>query len=180
MEKQSKKELLKRWILFIISLFATGLGIAITRRGDLGVTPISSVANVVSLKVPGISFGTLLFIWNCILLLGQILILRRDFQLMQLLQIPLSLLFGWFTDLGTMIANLLPHEAYPARIADVLLGTVVLALGITFAVTANVVLNSGEAFVKALADTLKKPFGNVKIAFDISCVLVSVVLSFLW
>ena len=36
-----------------------------------------------------------------------------------------------------------------------------------FSVTADVILNSGEAFVKAIADTYRKEFGNVKIAFDV-------------
>ena len=37
-----------------------------------------------------------------------------------------------------------------------------------------------QAFVKALSDTIHKEFGNVKIAFDISCVVVAVILSFLF
>ena len=175
-----KKELYKRWILFIVSLFVTGLGIAVTRYGDLGVSPISSVANVVAMRFTVFSFGTWLFLWNCLMLAGQILLLRRDFRTIQLLQIPLSFLFGWFTDVGTAIAAVLPNQTYPARVGMVLLGTVILALGITLGVTADVVLNSGEAMVKALSDTLKKPFGNVKVVFDISCVAASVVISLMF
>lgn len=44
----SKKEVLKRYILFVISLFFAAFGVAITKRGELGVSPISSVANVMS------------------------------------------------------------------------------------------------------------------------------------
>lgn len=43
----SVKELAKRYALFIISLFISALGVAITKKGELGVSPISSVANVV-------------------------------------------------------------------------------------------------------------------------------------
>ena len=42
-----------------------------------------------------------------------------------------------------------------------------LSLGIALSVIANVVMNSGEAFVKALSDLVNKKFGNVKIAFDV-------------
>ena len=175
-----KNELIRRYLLFIFSLFIMGVGIVITRHGDLGVSPISSVANVVALKLPVLTFGTWLFIWNCVMLLGQILLLRRNFKMISLLQIPLSVLFGWFTDIGTMIASRLPADIYPLRILMVLLGTAVLAVGITMGVTADAVLNSGEAFVKALSDTVKKPFGNVKIVFDISCVAASIVMSLLF
>ena len=40
----SVKELAKRYALFIISLFISALGVAITKKGELGVSPISSVA----------------------------------------------------------------------------------------------------------------------------------------
>ena len=82
------KELAKRYALFIISLFISALGVAITKKGELGVSPISSVANVV--------------------------------------------------------------------------------------------MNSGEAFVKAVSDTVHKEFGSVKVVFDISCVIVAVVLSLIF
>ena len=44
----SKKETAKRYVLFIISLFFSALGVAFTKHGELGVSPISSVANVLS------------------------------------------------------------------------------------------------------------------------------------
>ena len=61
----SKSEIAKRYILFIISLFFSALGVAFTKHGELGVSPISSVANVMSYKFPSLSLGTWLIIWNC-------------------------------------------------------------------------------------------------------------------
>ncbi len=173
----SKAETAKRYILFIISLFFSALGVAFTKHGELGVSPISSVANVMSYQFSTLSLGTWLIIWNCVLIVGQILILRKNFQLIQLLQIPLSFLFGWFTDLGMWIVSFIPVNFYPARLMMVLIGIVILGFGISLAVTANVIMNSGEAFVKAVSDTIHKDFGNVKIAFDILCVILALVLS---
>ena len=62
----------------------------------------------------------------------------------------------------------------------VMIGTVILGFGITLCVIANVVMNSGEAFVKAVSDTIHKNFGNVKIAFDIACVIMTVFLSLIF
>ena len=154
-KKMSKKETAKRYVLFIISLFFSALGVAFTKHGELGVSPISSVANVLSCTKGGFSLGVWLIIWNCILILGQILILRKKFQLIQLLQIPLAFL------------------------VMVVVGIVILGFGVSLSVSANVIMNSGEAFVKAIADTANKNFGNVKIAFDVSCVVLAVILSLL-
>lgn len=175
--KSTGSNLFKRYILFIVGLFFMGLGVAITRHGELGVSPISSVANIISLKLPVFSFGTWLFIWNCILILGQFLILRKDFKIYQLLQIPLSVLFGWFTDFGSFCVAFIPVENYFTKLILVIIGTVVLGFGISVTIKADVILNSGEAFVKAIADKSGKIFANVKVAFDISCVVLSIVLS---
>ncbi len=176
----SKIEIAKRYILFIISLFFSALGVAFTKCAELGVSPISSVANVLSFKFSFLTLGTWLIIWNCCLIVGQIILLRKKFQMIQLLQVPLSFLFGWFTDFGMWIVSHIPASSYPARFAMMLIGIVILAFGISLAVIANVVMNSGEAFVKAIADTFNKNFGNVKIFFDVTCVVLAVILSLIF
>lgn len=173
----SKSETIKRYILFIIGLFFAAVGVAVTKRGELGVSPISSVANVMSCKYTSISLGTWLIIWNCVLIAGQIAILKKKFQLIQLLQIPLSFLFGWFTNLGVWGVSFIPVHSYVSRLIMVLLGVLILGFGISLSVVADVILNSGEAFVKAIADTTNKEFGTVKVAFDVACVILAVVLS---
>lgn len=173
----SNKETVKRYILFVISLFFAAMGVAITKHGELGVSPISSVANVMSSRIDSLSLGTWLIIWNCILILGQVLILRKDFQPIQLLQIPLSFLFGIFTDFGMWCVSYIPTPNYIVRILLVFCGIVVLGFGVSLSVIANVIMNSGEAFVKAISDKSGKKFGNIKIGFDVGCVVLAVGLS---
>ena len=176
----TKKEIFKRYALFIISLFFSALGVAFTKHGELGVSPISSVANIMSYKFSFLTMGTWLIIWNCILILGQIVILKKDFQLIQLLQIPLSFLFGYFTDFGLWCVSFIPADFYPLRLMMVIVGIIILGFGISLSVIANVIMNSGEAFVKAVSDITKRNFGNVKIAFDIICVVLSIILSLIF
>ena len=176
----SKTEIAKRYILFVISLFFAAIGVAFTKHGELGVSPISSVANVMSCKFSLLSLGTWLIIWNCFLIAGQIIILRKKFHLIQLLQIPLSFLFGWFTDFGMWIVSFIPTNSYPVRFAMIVIGVAILSFGISLSVIANVIMNSGEAFVKAVSDTINKEFGNVKIAFDVLCVIISLIISLIF
>lgn len=133
-----------------------------------------------SLRFTDISMGTWLIIWNCILIVGQILILRKDFNPVQLLQIPLSFLFGYFTDFGMWCVSFIPINFYIIRIILVIIGIVVLGFGISLSVIANVIMNSGEAFVKVIADKTNKNFGNVKIALDITYVAISIILSLIF
>ena len=171
------KELAKRYGLFIISLWFSALGVAITKCGSLGVSCISSVPNVLSLRFTALTIGGWTFLWNTLLVLCQIALLGKRFQKIQLLQIPLSFLFGWFTDVAMLLAVKIPVNSYAMQLAMVVAGVAVLAFGITLGVIANVVLNAGEGIVKALADVSGKEFGFVKMRFDAVCVILSLTIS---
>jgi len=174
-----RKELIKRYSLFIVSLWFSALGVAVTKCGSLGVSCISSVPNVMSLRFTALTIGGWTFLWNTLLVLCQIALLRKNFQKIQLLQIPLSFLFGWFTDVAMLLAVKIPVNSYPMQLVMVVAGVAILAFGITLGVIANVVLNAGEGIVKALADVSGKEFGFVKVRFDMVCVILAVAISLL-
>ena len=175
-QRSDKPSFLKRLVLLIFGLFLSALGVELFKKAALGVSPISSAANIVSIAVPELSLGTWLIIWNCVLIWGQFLILRRDFRPVELLQLPLSVLFGLFTDLSMSILDFAEPGSYIECFALVVLGTVTMALGISLTVIADVIMNSGEALVKAVSDKTGKAFGSVKIAFDACCVALSFIL----
>ena len=173
----SKKETIKRYVLFIASLFFIGLGIAFSKQACLGISPVSSVANVLSIKFPFFSLGSWLITTNLLLLLGQIVILRRDFKMLQLLQIPLSFLFGYFTDFWLLIIKYIPNDTYIVKLALLLVGIFFIGFGVALGVIADIIMNSPEAFIKVLAQKLKKDFSIMKVIFDVCWVGLAVVLS---
>lgn len=75
------------------------------------------------------------------------------------------------------IVTFIPVPNYGVKFVMLLLGIVILAFGISLSVIANVIMNSGEALVKAISDTVHKEFGYIKVAFDVACVIVAVMLS---
>lgn len=172
-----KKRSIKKIHIICYKLVFCSVRCCNNEEGRTRRSPISSVANVMSSFSDSVSLGTWLVIWNCILILGQIVLLRKNFMPVQLLQIPLSFLFGIFTDFGMYCVSFITVPNYAVRIILVLVGTLTLGFGISLSVVANVIMNSGEAFVKAVSDRTGIKFGNVKIDFDICCVLASVILS---
>lgn len=174
------KEIIKRYIFFVIGLFFIGMGIAFTRHGELGVSPVSSVGNILSYKFTFLSLGQWLTVTNILFVIAQVAILRRKFKLFHLLQIPLSIVFGIFTDICLKYISSIPTNSYFMQLTMVFAGVIVLALGIAVTVTANVIMNTAEMLVKAISDTSGHDFGTVKIIFDISWVIVSVILSLIF
>ena len=64
-------KLFKDYLVVVIGSFFMGLGIALTVCADLGVSTISSVPNVVSIKFNNITVGTWSAVWNVIMILAQ-------------------------------------------------------------------------------------------------------------
>ena len=89
---------LKRYILFLIGLFVNALGVSLVTKASLGTSPISSIPYVLSLNFP-FTLGNFTIVFSILLIVLQILILRKNFKLENILQIPVSIAFGYFIDL---------------------------------------------------------------------------------
>ena len=173
-------KLLKDYFLVVIGSLFMGLGIALTKCAELGLSTISSVPNVISIKFSFLTLGTWSAIWNLVMILAQILILGRKFKPIELMQVPVSIIFGWFTDFGVWAFSYIPADFFVVKLAMTLVGIMVLAFGISVMIIANRVMNPAEALVKVVADKFNKDFSNMKIAFDAFCVALAMVLSLIF
>lgn len=171
------KNLTRRIIFFLVGTTLNALGITLITKAYLGTSPISSLPFVLSLGLPP-SFGTLTFVFNLFFFFGQIILLKKSFPKIQVLQIPVTLFFSTLIDVFMGIFQNVKPATYYYSLLLLLLGCLVMALGITFAVGANLVMTPGNAFVQALSDVTKKPFGNIKIAYDSTLTILAVISSF--
>lgn len=178
MQQRNSHELLKRYIFFFLGICLNAFGIALFTRSKLGTGPTSCIPYVVSLK-SGLSFGTCTFMFNILLLLGQIILLRKNFPRYQLLQLPVTLLFSILIDGAMKITTFVNTDIYWIALLYNILGCVFRAVGVSCQVVADVVMLSTEAFVKALSDVSKKEFSWIKLFFDVFMAAVAIVLSFL-
>lgn len=86
-------------------------------------------------------------------------------------------ILGPFIDLGMFIFNFVHPTIYVGKIIVLLLGCIVLALGLYFQVKANVIINPAEGLVWTIANKRGKKFGTIKIIFDVTLVLLGLVIS---
>lgn len=169
-------EKLKRYIIFLIGLFINSLGVSLITKAALGTSPISSIPYVLSLNFP-FTLGQFTIAFSLFLILLQIIILRRNFHAEHLLQIPISLLFGYFIDLTMVLLFFVRPHSYLSSIIYLLAGCVILGFGVYTEVLANVAMLPGESFVRAVSSTWKTEFGSTKIAFDVSMTVIAAALS---
>ena len=170
---------LKRYILFLIGLFVNALGVSLVTKASLGTSPISSIPYVLSLNFP-FTLGNFTIVFSILLIVLQILILRKNFKLENILQIPVSIAFGYFIDLTMYMLFWINPQNYFVKMIALLAGCLVLGLGVYLEVLADVVMLPGESFVRAIVQTWNTNFGTTKIVFDSSMAIIAGVLSFVF
>lgn len=177
-----KTELLRRYLVFVCALFVSALGVSVITRSYLGTSPISSSPYVFSLNTP-LSMGVCIFILNMLLIMGQMLMLGRSGirqrRLDLFMQIPVSVLFGFFIDVTMALLNDYMPTVYAFQILSLVAGSAILALGVCLEVVADVTMLSAEYFVQIASLRFKKDFGLVKTVFDVSLMVMAALFSLL-
>ena len=156
-----KTELIKRYIFLLAGLFVNGLGVSFITKAGLGTSPITSIPYTLSLGfTPTVGMFTLVF--NIFLIILQVILLRRNFQLQNLLQLPI-----------------IQPETYLLKVISLVIGCLILGFGVFMEMVANVAMLPGEATVRAFSDVFSTDFGKTKIAFDSSMTVIAAILSFI-
>lgn len=170
-----EKNLRTRLILYLMGLFIMTLGISMSVKSNLGVSPVSSIPYTITC-VFGLEMGKATILFHATLVLLQIFILRHAFEGKNLLQIIVGIIFGYFTTFSNYLFSFLPTpENMIIRILMMLGSTILIAIGIFFYLPADIVPLAGEGAMKAISDVSNIAFNRVKIAFDVTMVLVSLV-----
>ena len=171
---------IKRILIFIAGLYCMGLGVALSVIASLGTSPISCFPYVVSEILP-VSVGTVTFIMNIIFLLSQIAILKKDFNPWQILQLPTLLVFSACIDWNIMMFSWLPIDTYLLQIVWMLSGCLILGTGIGLLLLADYVMMPADYLSRTIASVVvKKDFGKVKVAFDVTLVCIAAVTSLIF
>ena len=168
----------KRYLLLLVGLSIMAFGVAFSIKASLGTSPISSVPYVVSLFAP-LTVGTATIVMHCVFILLQILILRRNYHPIQLMQLPVAVFFGYLTDFGVWAVRGIHCSTYWQQWIVCLIGILLVAAGVSLEVKAGVVVLAGEGVVLAICKVLPKiKFGYMKVGFDVTLVVIACILSF--
>lgn len=164
-----------RLLMYFAGLFIMTMGIALSVKSDLGVSPVSSVPYTMTC-VWGIEMGRATILFHVGLVLLQILLLRKNFRKADLLQILVGIVFGYFTTFCNWGAGFLPNpESFAFRVGLALFSVLFVAVGIFLYMPANVMPLAGEGAMMAVSKVSGIKFHKVKIGFDVSMVSISLV-----
>ena len=178
----------RRLFIYVLGLFCIALGIAISAKSGLGVSPVGSPANV--LYQIGLDMGLSERVFNlgnwtiavyCVYILAQVLILGKKYRPVQLLQLVVSFLFGYLVNFAVALLSGLPAPAnYAMRLVYLFINIPLVALGVMTYLIAELLPTPGEGTVLAMQERWGTSVGTGKMIFDCTVVAISVVLSLCW
>lgn len=173
-EARDLKNLKKRLFMYFAGLFIMTVGIALSVKSDLGVSPVSSIPYTMTV-VWGTDMGLATFLFHIVLVLIQILLLRKRFKLKNLIQLAVGVVFGLFTTLcNYLVVDLLPStDNLALRILMLIISILVVAVGLFLYVPADIMPLAGEGTTLAVSEVTHFKFANVKVGFDVVLSLIS-------
>lgn len=169
-----------RYGISTLGLVIIALGVAISIKSNLGIAPPSCPPTILNLKWTGISVGTFTWMMHLVFIAIQALVLRKDFKLRYLMQIPAAFVFGYMCDAAIWLFDAIeaPATNYAVQLALSLLGVILAAVGIQIEVIGKGWILAGDQTVVVFADVLRKPFGTMKVIFDV--IMVAFTAAFSW
>lgn len=167
---------MKKWVIYIVGIQLLAIGIILNTRTQLGVAAFSSVFYALS-KIFDISLGQASMILYVFLILFQVILCKKMTRLI-LLEIPFSIVFSFITDFYDGLIGL---QGLSAVQTILLLAAAQIAnsLGVYLTVRCQIAVSPVEGIVSAISDVFRLKFSKVKNGFDLSMILVTVIMCIL-
>jgi len=179
MKKSTPAQFVIRVAIYCFALFLMAVGVALSVNSNLGVSPVNSLPYVVS-QIIGVQMGSCVTAIFCFYILLQIIILRREFNIINLLQIVFSTIFGYFVDFAKMLVGDFAIPTYAGQLTMLAISIVLIALGVLLYMDVQLVPMPMEGLSSCIAKKLNKPFPTMKTVIDCVVVLTGVVLCFVF
>ena len=163
-----KKKAIWRGGIYLAGMTLLALGITLTTLAGLGASAIVSVPYTIS-RGFGLNFANLTLIFYCSFVAAEFIINGNRRRWLDLLQIPVSILFTRFMALFQWG---IPYESgyLPTDLLVLLLGILLTGIGAATAVDMMLIPNPGDGIVNSISMRSGKELGLCKNCFDIGCV----------
>lgn len=172
------KDYIKRSLIYVAGLFFMALGVAFSVNSNLGVSPVNSLPFIIS-QITGFDMGQCVMGVFSVYILMQILILRKEFQWINLTQLIFSAFFGLFVDGAKGLLGTFTIPSYAGQLVMLAVSIVLVAVGVSLYIGAGLVNMPMEGLMHAVNKTFfpKKSFHEMKVIIDCLVVCVSIALS---
>lgn len=176
MERTEKRIQKKRLILAAVGITLIGIGVSFNAAAALGNDSVGIVYDGIrnAANFSPQQLGTASDLVNIVLLL---LIFFLDKHYINIGTFMYIVPYGHIVNFGTKLYHtIFSMQTLPFQIVGAAIGCFLLYVGVAMFIVADIGVDPFTGIVLILRDKVKKEYGIVKVCFDISCILLGVVL----
>ena len=152
------------------------MGVLLMLQSGSGISAISSVPYAFSEVFPRLTLGTWTYIFQGLLVI-TLMVCKKKFIPSYLFSFVAGFLFGELMDINELwITKLL--TTIPLRIVYFVLSYGIICFGIALSNRCKLPIIPTDLFPRDLAQIINKPYAQVKITFDVTCLMVTACLTY--
>ena len=171
-ETQEKKlPILRGELALLIVVLINSLGVVLMLYSGSGISAISSVPYAFSEVFSKVSLGTWTYIFQGLLILS-LMIMRRKFVASYLFSFVVGFAFSEMLDVHKMWIKVLP-TAIEYRVVYFVISYLLICIGIALSNRCGLPIIPTDLFPRELADILKIKYSKVKIGYDVTCLVIT-------
>lgn len=167
-------------LMWVFGIVLVALGVCICKKANLGVSMIAAPAFIIYDAVEslwsGFSVGMLEYLVQGLLLIILCVAVQR-FNWRYLLAFLVAVIYGYVLDLWLLIFGEDPFGGVAISWVMLIVGDIITAAGVACFFRTYMPLQVYELFVAEFADRYKFKVNKTKWGFDISCLVISIVLA---
>lgn len=162
----------KRILMSVLGVMAGAVSVAIFKMAAFGVDPFQSFMSGMDSVIP-IDFGTLYVIVNAVLLIFSLIADRHYIGIATFINL---FLLGYVTNFSyQLLGKLVPSPSMPLRIIFLIVGIVIICIGSSLYMTADLGVSTYDAVALIISNTWKKgKFKVIRVITDLCCVIAGV------
>lgn len=177
----------KQFICYVLGLLVITIGINISKMSALGISPVSSIPRACE-QIWGFTLGTTTFIIYIILVVLQVVILRKNFKIINVLGIVLTMAFSVMIDFtgtdpnafGHLLLNFPRPQNYIMKLVYLAVSVIIIGVGVFMYLRPKWVPMPAEGLAGAIAQVSGKAFGDCKTIVDTSMIVVALILQLIF
>ena len=176
-----KKKVFYTEVSYALAMVLMAFAAASTAKSGFGVSMVVAPAYILHLKIseflPWFSFGVSEYLFQGLLVVLTVLAMRK-FKKGYLFSFVTAVLYGTLLDGAIALIAPLPADAFWMRAGWILLGTTLCSFSVSLFFHTYISPEAYELIVKELAEKFPLDIHKIKRIYDISSLILAVVLSF--
>ncbi len=173
-----EKRILRGELALVIAVMINSFGVVLMLYSGSGISAISSVPFAFSQVLPRLSLGTWTYLFQGLLVLS-LMLLQKRFIPQYLFSFVVGFAFGELLDIYESWIYILPTTLW-MRVIYFIISYLLISFGIALSNRCGLPIIPTDLFPRELSKIISVTYSKIKISFDVTCLAVTAVLTFVY